>query len=306
MIAAGRPAAGPAFRGVRIPEPWLYLGPALLWFLAFSAFPLVYTINVSLRDWASPGQPFVGLAHYAEMLSDPSLRHSLRVTAIFAAGTVTLSFVLGFAVALLLANEDLWGKTFFRSVLILPYVISDVVVGVSFRLMFHPVLGVMNYVLGTPGRDWFGSPDLALLSIVLVVVWHLTPFFAIILLAGLLSLPKEPYEAAQIDGASPWHQLRHLTLPMMRPVFQVALLMGVIDVLKVFAIAYTTTEGGPARLTEVVGLYVFRTSFRFYRLDYGSAMALVVVAAIAILAFLTMRALGESREAAGPRDGAGP
>ena len=128
--------------------------------------------------------------------------------------------------------------------------------------MFHPTLGVMNYVLGTRGWDWFGSPDLALLSITLVVVWHLTPFFAIILLAGLLSLPKSPYEAARIDGASTWRLFLHLTLPMMRPVCQVVLLMGVIDVIKVFGIVYTTTEGGPARLTEVVGMYVFRTGFR--------------------------------------------
>ena len=298
MTAAGRLAAHRAYRGPRIPEPWLYLGPALLWFLAFSVFPLVYTLNVSVRDWDSADQAFVGLAHYAEMLGDKSLHQSLRITGTFALGAVSVSFVLGFAIALLLANEDLWGKTFFRSVLILPYVISDVVVGISFRLMFHPILGVMNYVMGTTGTDWFGSPHLALASVTMVVVWHLTPFFAIILLAGLLSLPKEPYEAARIDGAGTFHLFRYLTLPLMRPVCQVALLMGVIDVLKVFAIVYTTTDGGPARLTEVVGMYIFRTGFRFYRLDYASAMAVMMVILISILAFLTMKALSENRRAA--------
>jgi multiple sugar transport system permease protein len=164
-----------------MPEAWLYLGPALLWFLLFSLFPLIYTVNVSLRDWGSADQPFVGLANYAEMINDPSLYHSVRATAIFAFGAISLSFLLGFAIALLLANDDLWGRAFFRSILILPYVISDIVVGISFRLMFHPVLGVMNYVLNTPGWDWFGSPNLALASIMMIVVWHLTPFFAIIL-----------------------------------------------------------------------------------------------------------------------------
>jgi multiple sugar transport system permease protein len=296
--AGGAVAPRHAARAPQIPEHWLYLGPALLWFLAFSVFPLIYTVNVSLRDWGSADRPFVGLAHYAEMLGDESLHESLRITGVFALGAVSLSFVLGFAIAMLLANEDLWGKTFFRSVLILPYVISDVVVGTSFRVMFHPILGVVNYVLGTQGTDWFGSPDLALFSITMAVVWHLTPFFAIILLAGLLSLPKEPFEAARIDGAGAWHLFRYLTLPLMRPVCQVALLMGVIDVLKVFAIVYTTTQGGPARLTEVVGMYVFRTSFRFYRLDYGSAMAVVLVIAIALLAFLMMKALSANRRAA--------
>ena len=274
-------------------EPWLYLAPALLWFVMFSAFPLVYTVNVSLRDWGSAEQPFIGMANYVEMISDRSLFHSLRQTAIFAVGAISLSFLFGFAIAALLANEDLWGKTFFRSILILPYVISDVVVGISFRLMFHPILGVMNYVMGTRGWDWFGSPDLALASITLVVVWHLTPFFAIILLAGLLSLPKEPYEAARIDGAGSLRLFRYLTLPMMRPVCQVVLLMGVIDVIKVFGIVFTTTDGGPARLTEVVGMYIFRTGFRFYRFDYAGAMALGVVVAVAILAVLAMRALSE-------------
>jgi hypothetical protein len=142
---------------IRSAEPWLYLGPALLWFLVFSAFPLIYTVNMSLRDWGSADQTFIGFANYAEMLGDQSLYHSLRTTVIFAFGAISLSFVLGFAIAVLLANDDLWCKTFFRSILILPYVISDVVVGISFRLMFHPILGVMNYVLGTPGWDWFGA-----------------------------------------------------------------------------------------------------------------------------------------------------
>ena len=284
-------------------EPWFYLAPALLWFLVFSAFPLAYTVNVSLRDWGSADQNFVGLANYAEMLGDQSLYHSLRTTGMFAVGAIGLSFVFGFAIALLLANDDLWGKAFFRSILILPYVISDIVVGISFRLMFHPILGVINYVLGTHGWDWFGSPSLALTSITLAVVWHLTPFFAIILLAGLLSLPREPYEAARIDGAGSWRLFRHLTLPMMRPVCQVVLLMGVIDVIKVFGIVFTTTDGGPARLTEVVGMYVFRTGFRFYRFDYASAMAIGVVVAVAILALLAMRALRDrSQPALAPRE----
>ena len=201
--------------------------------------------------------------------------------------------MFGFAIAVLLANDDLYGKTFFRSIVILPYVISDIVVGISFRLMFHPILGVINYVLGTRGWDWFGSPRLALLSVSLVVVWHLTPFFTIILLAGLLSLPKEPFEAARIDGAGGWRLFRHLTLPMMRPVCQVVLLMGVIDVLKVFGIIFTTTQGGPARLTEVIGMYVFRTGFLFYRFDYASAIAVVVVIVMTVLAVLAMRALSE-------------
>jgi multiple sugar transport system permease protein len=286
--------------GSRLPNfgPWLYLAPAMLWFAVFAVFPLIYTLNVSVRDWSDPNQSFVGLRHYSEMLGDGALLGSLRITAIFSTATLILSFVLGLGIAVLLASDDLWGKTFFRTVLILPYVISPVVVGVAFRLMLHPILGVLNYVLGTPGRDWLGSPQLAMTTVIFITVWELTPFFAIILLAGLLSLPREPYDAARIDGAGDWQMFRYLTVPLLRPVSQVALLMGVVDVLKVFAIIYATTEGGPARLTEVIGLYIWRTGFRFYRIDYAAAMAIVLVIAMSLLAFATMRVLGERRAVA--------
>jgi multiple sugar transport system permease protein len=292
-VAQSRPAAT---RQLQL-GPWLYLAPALAWFAVFAVFPLIYTLNVSVSDWSAPDRPFVGLRHYSEMLGDGALLLSVRATVIFSVSTLLFSFVLGLGVALLLASDDLWGKTFFRSVLILPYVISPVVVGVAFRLMMHPILGVLNYVLGTTGRDWLGSPQSAMSSVIAITVWELTPFFAIILLAGLLSLPREPYEAARLDGAGDWQMFRFLTLPLLRPVCQVALLMGVVDVLKVFAIIYATTEGGPARLTEVIGLYIWRTGFRFYRLDYAAAMAIVLVVVISLIAWLMMRALSEGREA---------
>jgi multiple sugar transport system permease protein len=277
--------------------PWLYLAPALVWFAVFAVFPLLYTLNVSVSDWAAADHPFVGMRHYQAILGDSALLTSVRATVVFSLSTLVFSFALGMGVALLLASDDLWGKTFFRSVLILPYVISPVVVGIAFRLMMHPILGVLNYVLGTTNRDWLGSPQSAMSSVIAITVWELTPFFAIILLAGLLSLPREPYEAARLDGAGDVQMFRFLTLPLMRPVCQVALLMGVVDVLKVFAIIYATTDGGPARLTEVIGLYIFRTGFRFYRLDYASALAIVLVIVISMIAFLMMRALGEHKQA---------
>jgi len=276
-----------------IREPWLYLAPALVWFAVFAVFPLFYTVVVSVSDWSIADHPVVGFRHYAALLQDTALLASIRATAIFTVGTLALAFVLGFAIALLLASDLLYASSFFRSVLILPSVISPVVVGISFRLMLHPILGVINYVLGTTGRDWLGSPDTAMLSVILITVWELTPFFALILLAGLLALPRDPYDAAKVDGAGVLATFRFLTLPLLRPVCQVGLLMGVIDVLKVFAIIFATTQGGPAGLTEVLGLYIWRTGFRFYRLDYAAALAVVFVIAIAVLAWFTMRALGE-------------
>jgi multiple sugar transport system permease protein len=297
-LRVSRDAAGqPRARRI-IPEHWRYLGPAVLWFLGFAIFPIVYTLNLSFRDWKNPDLPFVGLRHYAEMLTDRNLIESLQATALFAAGTLTLSFVLGLAIALLLSADDLPAKPFFRSMLILPYVISPIVVGLSFKVMLHPVFGVFNYIFGTVGRNWLGSLETAMATVILVTVWELTPFFAIILLAGLLSLPQEPYQAARVDGANSWQLFRYLTLPLLRPVSQVVLLIGVIDVLKAFGIIFALTQGGPGRLTAVVGYYVFEVGFRFFRIDYAAALSVVLIAVVALLAFLTMRALSEQRESA--------
>lgn len=278
-------------------EPWLYLAPVMLWFALFTVFPLIYTLDLSLRDWSVPAHPFVGLAHYAEMLSDADLLASLGTTAVFSIGTLMVSFALGFSIAMLLASDDLYGRSFFRSVVIMPYVISPIVVGICFRVMLHPILGVFNYVLGTTGRNWLGAADTAMATVTIITAWELTPFFAIIILSGLLVLPQEPYEAARIDGADDSQLFVYLTLPLLRPVFQVALLMGVIDILKVFALIYATTQGGPANLTQIIGFYIYITGFRFYRLDYAAAMSIVLVIGIGVLALLTMRALREQKQA---------
>ncbi len=281
-----------------IAEHWTYLGPAVLWFGFFAIFPILYTINLSFRDWKSPDLPFVGFRHYAEMLEDPSLLESMQATALFAIGTLALSFVSGLAIALLLSSNDLPAKAFFRSILILPYVISPIVVGLSFKVMLHPVFGVFNYIFGTVGRNWLGSTESAIITVVFVAAWSLTPFFAVILLAGILSLPQEPFQAARVDGASSWQAFRYLTLPLLRPVCQVVLLIGVIDVLKAFGIIYALTLGGPGRQTAVVGYYVFDVGFRFYRIDYAAALSVVLIAIVGVIAFFTMRALGEQRESA--------
>ena len=279
-------------------EPWFYLTPALIWFLCFAIFPLIYTINTSVRDFSDAERPLVGFKHYSEIFTSEVFFSSVFTTTKFVIGTVVLSFIFGFSLAILLAKENLWFKAFFRSILILPYVVSDVVIGINARLMLHPVLGVINYITGSGQTDWLGSPDTALYSLILVTTWQLTPFFTIILLAGLLSLPKEQFEAAKIEGANPWQIFTNITLPLMRPVCQVVLLMGFIDIVKVFAIIYLTTYGGPGKLTYVVGLYVYHTAFRFYRFDLAAAMAVILIIIISILAFILMRALAEKERTA--------
>lgn len=276
-------------------EPWFYLAPALIWFAALAIYPIIYTVNVSLRDWSNAAHPLVGLSHYAQMLSDSGLIATVRATALYSVGTLLLSFVLGFAIALILASDDVYSKALFRGVLILPYVISPVVVGIDFRLMLHPTLGIFNYVLGTPGRDWLGSPQWAMPTLILITSWEHTPFFAIILLAGLLGLPRDPYDAARIDGADGIRLFRYLTLPLLRPVSQVALVIGLVDVIKAFAVVYTTTQGGPANLTQIIGLYVYHVGFEYYDLGYAAALAVVLLLVIAVIAFLTMRAFSEQR-----------
>ena len=274
-------------------EPWLYLLPALAWFLLLVVYPLGYVVDLSFRNWRQPDRPYVGLAHYATLVQDERLWSSLQTTLVFGLASGAASFALGLALALLLSCDRLKWPGLFRSLILLPYLVSPIAAGLTWKLMLAPVDGIINYLLGTRGTDWLGSPGLALPAVIAVAVWQWIPFHAVVLMAGLLALPREPYEAAQLDGANALQAFRSLTLPLLRPVIQVAILINMIDVLKVFALVFALTEGGPGRLTEVVGWYVYQMGFRFLRVDYASALALFLVAVTALMTVGLMRATAE-------------
>jgi multiple sugar transport system permease protein len=262
---------------------WGWLAPAVAVLAALSIYPLIYAIEISLR---TPGG--YGLANFTRLARDRFFHVSLGQTLIYTVGALAAEFTLGFALALLL-NRDLRGRQFFRSILLIPMLLPPVVVGVIWRLIFNPEFGVLNGTLRSWGFNtaqltWLGGEKTAMLSVILVDVWQWTPFMFLLLLAGLQALPIEPFEAAVVDGASRWQVFRQLTLPMLRPVIAIAVLLRLMDLLRVFDQIFILTQGGPGFATETITLYIYRTAFRYWNFGYAAAMSFVLLVATTVIA----------------------
>ncbi len=273
----------------------LLITPAMIFIFIFALFPLGYAINVSLRyaDLTSPQgiSDYVGLENYRFALNDNIFWASVQRTLTFGVAAVAIEMVLGIAIAFLL-NEIKWLKGLARSLFILPLAASPVAVGLIWRYMYHPEFGVYNGILaslGLPEQNWLGSTALAMPSVIIFDVWQWTPFVALIVLAGLQALPKEPFEAARLDKASTWRILRTLTFPMLAPVLTLVFVLRAIDAVRLYDAVFSLTQGGPGQATEVVTYYLYRLGLRFFRLDQSSAMSLLFLYAVVVFTALLMR-----------------
>jgi multiple sugar transport system permease protein len=280
--------------------PYLLIAPAALVLVAILGYPLGYSFQLSFREWTMRtfrfGVPFVGLANYLEILGDENFWHAMQVTFIYMVGAISLEFILGMGLALLL-NRELKVKGLIRSLILLPMMCTNVVIGLVWRLMLNYEYGIINYflsLLNIPPVQWLSSLTLALPSFILVDVWNTTSFVALILLAGLQSLPEEPFEAAIIDGASRWQLFRYVTLPLMRSPILVALLWRVIDTFRVFDVPFVLTGGGPYRATEVVSIFTYRAGFQSFNLGYASASSFVMIIVMLVMAVVLMRLIGRA------------
>lgn len=266
--------------------PYVLLVPALTILFAVLVIPLFYNLGLSFMDFnlLRPAENgFVGLDNYRELLTNPTSRRSILTTLLFASVTVSIELLLGMGYALLLALP-FPGVRFVRTLVLIPMMVSEVVAGLSWRLLFHTDFGLLNYLLSLIGvgrQVWLGS-DLALASIMTVEVWQHTPFVTLILLAGLQTLPKEFAEAAEVDGATRWQRFRFVTLPLLKPIILLALVFRTMFTLRVFAPVWVLTGGGPADKTLVVGVDIYRTAFRYY--EFGQAATLSIVLLIVTLA----------------------
>jgi multiple sugar transport system permease protein len=264
---------------------YLYVTPALIILGLTSVFPAVYSLILSLFHWDwGISLDFVGLGNYILYLSDPKFWQVLRQTFYFTIGAVSVELVLGFALALII-NRIRWGMGVIRTLLLLPLMVSGIIVSLIWKILLDPTLGIVNYMLslfGGPKPVWFGAQATAMPSIIMVDTWWQTAFVFIVLSAGLRSLPTEPFEAAEVDGASSLQKFRYLTLPMLRPVLLTVLIFRTIDCLKVFAIIFGTTGGGPAQSTESIQTLAYRTAFKF--LFLSRSMTLMVIFSVIILA----------------------
>lgn len=266
---------------------WLFVAPALALMMAMTAMPLITLLATSLYDVTWHGSrstwSWVGLSHYADLFRDDLVGISLRNTVLFAVGAVVGQVAIGFAIALLVAGIGR-GKVFYRAMFILPILLPGIVVGAIWKLMLNADFGIIDQALALlhlPAYDWLGTPSTALLSIVVVDVWHWTPFCFLIFLAGIESLPRDLYEAAMIDGASYAQRLSYITLPLMAPIISVTLAFRFIVAFKVFDEVYLLTGGGPGTATEVVSFTLYQQFFTEDRVGYGSAMAVAVIALVA-------------------------
>lgn len=260
--------------------PYLLLAPTLLVLLSLGIYPLIYAVRVSLQVGRGERAHW-SLENFTRLFSDSFFLSALAHTLIYAASALTLEFLLGLALAVLL-NERIRGRGIFRAALLVPMMLPPVVVGVVWRLMLNPNFGAINGTLksfgvNTEALTWTASPRLAFLSVIAVDVWQWTPFVFLILLAGLQAIPEEPYEAALMDGSSAWQTFTNITLPLLKPAILIVLLLRTMDLLRVFDQIFILTEGGPGFATETISLYIYRAAFRFGDFGYAAAMSFVLL-----------------------------
>jgi multiple sugar transport system permease protein len=274
--------------------PYFLLAPAVLVVLVVLVYPFWDGIQASTQFYRF-GRPVksVGLDNYKDLWSDPQFRNALWVTVKFVTLAVAIETVLGLALALFCARE-LRGIRFVRTTLIVPMVITPVVVGIVFRLIYATDAGMLTTVsekLGGEPVQILGDPTKAFLGLVVLDVWEWTPLMFLILLAGVQSLPVEPFEAARVDGAGAWRTFLDHTLPMLRPVLAVAIVLRTIDAFGTFDQVFVLTRGGPGEATRLVSLYGYDTAFKFQQVGYAAAMFVTIGLMILAFAIAAVRML---------------
>lgn len=260
--------------------------PLMLVLGAIVAYPLGYSLWLSLEDLQITQRDnvsFVGFEQYRELLGDDAYLTAMLNTFTFVAVAVSLELILGLTLALALRRQR-FVRNLTRSLLLTPMFVTPIAVGLMFRFLLNQQLGVIPNMLDKIGVSIpFFNAELALFSLALIDVWQWTPFMLLLLLAGLESLPEEPFEAARVDGASAWMTFTRVTLPLLRPIIVVAVLIRSLDAFKVFEYPFAITQGGPGLATETIQYHVYRVGFSFYRLSEAAAMAWTLVAVVMVI-----------------------
>lgn len=283
-VVSGR---GPAF----VRRYWLFALPAALAVGAVIVFPWLFTVYMSVQDWSVSGTvTFVGLENYTTLFADRRFIESIGHTLYFTLLAVVAPILIGTAAALVFHHQFPW-RGLMRAIFILPMMATPVAVALVWTMMFHPQLGVLNYLLtsiGLPPSTWVYDQRTVIPTLVLVEVWHWTPLVMLIVLGGLAGLPSEPYEAATIDGANAWHMLRHITLPLVWPFIMIALIVRAIDALKTFDTIFVISQGGPGTASETINIFLYNQAFAFYKLGYASAVVVIFFVIIIALSLLLL------------------
>jgi len=273
---------------------YLFLAPALIILVSVIIYPLLSSLNLSLHT-AKYGRirSFVGLNNYIQVFQDDLFLKSMKNTLCFTFVAVPLEFLIGFGLALLL-NREMRFRGLIRTLFLIPMLMTPVVVGLTWRMLYNVQYGLLNYCLSLMRLEklgWVSSTSLALFSLAITDIWQWTPFMFIILLAGLQTLPRPLYEAANIDGASKFQSFRYVTLPMLKLIIMVAILIRTIDALKILDKVYTLTWGGPGSATETISYYIYRVGFKYFNLGYAAALSFILVIIMSILAQLFIKVM---------------
>jgi multiple sugar transport system permease protein len=273
------------------------LAPTLFVMTVVGLYPLLHSLYISMTNYNptfGDGSHFVGLANYAKAFQDDQFWHAILLTILFTTASVILSLTLAILLSVLF-NLRRPGFIVLRTLILIPMLITPIAVGITWRVMMMPDLGVLNFLfdlVGLPPQLWASSRSSAMLSIVLVDVWQWTPFMFLIIFAGISSLPKSPFEAAAIDGASPISVFFLITLPMLKPVIVIATLLRIVDAFRTYDTVYIITRGGPDFATDLVSVYLQRVNFRFFDLGYGSALSWITLIIVLVLVLLFVRLTG--------------
>ena len=273
----------------RIPAglPWVL--PAVLVLVALSIYPMIYSVKVSVTGAAGA----LTLANFTRLIEDRVFAVSALQTVVLTAVALSIEFILGMALAVLI-DSLARARSLFRAGLLVPMLLPPVVAAVAWRLIYNPQFGALNGTLrwlglNTAALTWTSGEQSALPSVILVDIWEWTPFLFLLLSAGLQAIPPEPIEAARIDGAGAWRIFRDVTLPLLKPTILLALLLRAMDLVRIFDQVFILTQGGPGTATETVSLYIYRTAFRFSNFGYAAAMSFVLLAATVLFSRGLMR-----------------
>lgn len=280
---------------------YLFVSPAVIILSIVILAPITIAIITSFYDYTLINRTldsFIGLRNYFESVSNEKFIHSAIVTIVFVILVVLFEFIIGFLIAILLNQVERF-RNIYYFILLIPLLINPIVVGLIWRMFLHPQLGILNYLISLIGIDpvnWLGDPQNAFITIIFVDIWHQVSFMIILLLAGLASIPEEPYEAARVDGANAFQQFRDITLPYMRPVIIITLLIRLIFALKTYDLIYIMTKGGPGDATDLISYYIYRSAFIGLDLGQAASMSVILLLIVCVIIYPLFKFMNRADE----------
>ncbi len=283
-------------------RPYIFfMLPAVVFLLTLVIFPLIYSLWISFHEWTiltREAPPLIGFANYGQVFKDTRFWGGLYRTGLIAFFALSIELILGYIIGSILSRDDLRGIKFFRVLIFLPVLVNPVVTGFTFRLMFTPAGSPINHIISViSGQNiqinWLGKGIPALAAVIAADVWQWTPFVAIIVMASLMGLPKEPFEAARLDRATPMQIFSKITLPGVKTSLAIIVLLRIIELFKLFDYILVMTGGGPGVSTETISIYAYLTGYSFFSMGYAAAISYILLILLIILATVFIRSVGK-------------